>query len=534
MNRKNAMLGAASLVVLAGLSAVGVAIAQPAAADFVIQGGMIHDGSANMKPYVGDVAISGDKIVYVGPKAPMSGRRTINARGMIVSPGFMDTHTHPDTYLGSTDPQMRQLPPWILQGVSTLVVGVDGSGVPEIGNTFARMTQQGVGTNFVALVGFGAVRQRVIGMDDRDPTPAELASEKALVAKAMCEGAAGLSSGLFYVPQSFSKTPEVVELAKEASKRGGLYDTHTRDYANFTVGYVKSFNEALQIGREANIHVHLGHIKLIGPEVWGRSVEVIKMVNDARAAGQKVTADVYPYVANGSGLTSHILPNWAYDGGYPALIRRLNDPAALEKIKAGMEVNLKRMGGPGALMFRARGPQQPWTGKYLDAVAKEWKVTPVDAAIRIMRQTESAPMVGFVMSPVDVANFTKQTWMVTSSDGGDGHPRQWGTFPTKYQEHVVKSKVISLPFFIRSSTGATADLYGLTGRGYLRQGYFADVLVFNPKTYAPKNDFTNVNVPPVGVKDLFVNGKAAVDNGKMTAVLSGRPLPRTPTPGSCS
>ncbi len=170
-----------------------------------------------------------------------------------------------------------------------------------------------------------------------------------------------------------------------------------------------------------------------------------------------------------------------------------------------METNLKRTGGAHNFLFRGRN--QPWSGKYLDEVATEWKVTPVDAAVRILRQTDRTPLIGFVMSPVDLANFMKQSWTVTSSDGGQGHPREYGTFPLKYQDFVVKQHVISLPFFIRNSTGATADIFGLKGRGYLKSGYFADVVVFDPKRYAPKSDFVHFDVPAEGVVELFVNGK---------------------------
>ena len=197
---------------------------------------MIYDGSADMKPYVGDVAISGDKIVYVGPHATIPAARTIDAKGMIVAPGFIDVHTHPNHFLDSTDPQLREIPAGGVQGVSTIFIGVDGWRRPGIADEFAKFKQQGIGTNIATFVGFGAIRSRVIGQDDRAPTATELATEKELVAKGMCEGALGLSTGLFYVPQSFSKSDEVIALAKEAAKRGGFYDSHTRDYSNFTVG----------------------------------------------------------------------------------------------------------------------------------------------------------------------------------------------------------------------------------------------------------------------------------------------------------
>jgi N-acyl-D-aspartate/D-glutamate deacylase len=502
------------------------------AADVLIRGGTIYDGSENMTPYVGDVAITGDKITYVGPKAEVTAKRTVDATGMIVSPGFLDPHTHPQHFLDSADPKQRQAPAWLAQGVTTLFLGVDGGGEPDIDATFSKFKQQGIGVNVVSYVGFGAIRRRVIGEVARAPTAAELVQEKALVAKAMCEGAIGLSSGLFYVPQSYSKTDEVVELAKEAAKRGGVYDTHTRDYSDFTVGAINSYREALTIGKEAGIPVHLSHIKIIGPKVWGKSVEVIEMVDAARASGQEVTASQYPYTGNGTGITAMFVPNWAMDGGRPALLKRLDNPETLDRIKKEMAQNLERTGGPSKFMFRGRG--SPYSGKFLDVVAREWGTTPVDAALRILREGGSQSMIGFVMGEVDIANFMKQPWTFTDSDGGDGHPREYGTFPLKYRKYVVEEKVISLPFFIRNSTGAPADALGVKERGYLKPGYFADVLVFDPKTYAPKNDFVRYDVLAEGVKDLFINGIAAVADGKMTVALSGTPIKHIPTPGSCN
>jgi N-acyl-D-aspartate/D-glutamate deacylase len=214
------------------------------------------------------------------------------------------------------------------------------------------------------------------------------------------------------------------------------------------------------------------------------------------------------------------------------MIKRFNDPTQMPKIEAEMKDNLRRRNGPHSILFPDKG--QPWTGKYLDEVAKEWKVEPIDAVIRILRQTQHQSVVSFNMSQPDLDNFMKQPWVVTSSDGGPGHPREWATFPTKYVDYVKNRHVISMGFFIRHTTGLAADMFMLDHRGYLRNGYYADVLVFNPNTYAPKADYVHTDTPSTGVLDLLVNGKAAVDNGKLTDVLSGQPLPHTPTPGTCT
>lgn len=530
-------LRTAAAALLVSLTGASSGLAQGQQVDLLIKGGTVFDGSEGNKGYTGDVAISGDKIVYVGPHATLSARRTIDAKGMIVAPGFIDGHTHPGTSTGDrnftteSDPQWRQVKPWIAQGASTIVVGVDGGGDPEIANMVNRARSPGLGVNIVPFVGYAPIRKRVIGEDARAPTPAELATEKQLVAKAMCEGAWGFSTGLWYTPQFFSKTDELIELAKEAAKRGGLYDTHQRDEATYSIGLLNSVKEAITIGREAGMPLHIAHIKALGPTVWGQSAGIIKLVNEARAQGMQVTTDQYPYPANQTSLQAQIIPSWALDGGYPALIKRFNDPATMEKIRVETEANLKRSNGAHAILFTKYG--QPWTGKRLDEVAAEWKVTPFEAAVRILRQTDRQSIVIFSMSDQDINALMKQPWNSTGSDGGDGHPREYGTFPTKYQEYVVKKKVITLGQFIRSSTGLAADIYKLDKRGYLKNGYYADVVVFAPKKYVAKSDFVKWDQLAEGVPYLVVNGKLAIDSGKMTVALSGRPLLHTPTPGSC-
>jgi len=533
-----ALFLSSALCALLSSSAAG----QGQQADVLITGGTVYDGST-AKPFAGDVAITGDKIVYVGPKAPMGAKRTIDAKGMIVSPGLIDAHTHSDHFLNSPDPKQRAVPAWVTQGVSTVFIGVDGAGPPDLKAEFDRYRSQGVGTNVVSYVGFGAIRKQVIGDAARAPTPEELAKEEALTVQGMCEGAIGLSTGLFYAPQNFAKTDEVIALAKEAGARGGIYDTHQRDESTYSIGLMASSREVLQIGREGHIPVHFSHIKALGHDVWGKSSELIKLIDDARAAGQNVTANNYPWLASHTGLDAALIPRWASDGGAPAMLQRFDDPALMAKIKLEMAENLDRRGGAQTLLLTSgeadganvsKGPAPAWSGKYLSDLAKEWKMDPLDAAIRVLRETHGhASVVSFNISESDLENFMKQPWVVTSSDGGPGHPREYATFPTKYAVYVKQKHVIDTGFFIRHSSGLTADIFKLDRRGYLKPGYFADVLVFDPNGYVPKADYVHPAVLSEGVRELFVNGVAAVDDGKMTGSLSGRPLPHTPTPGSC-
>lgn len=523
------------LFALAALLA-GPAVAQGSQpVDVVIRGGTIYTGAATA-PFKGDVEIAGDRITYVGPTRQTRARQVVNANNRIVAPGFIDAHTHPDTYIRAADAKQHVNLPWLAQGVATIVTGVDGYGTPDVAADARKLTAGGVGTNIVPFVGFGAVRTRVLGRDDRAPDAAELAQEKALVAGAMCQGATGFSTGLFYAPQSYAKTDEVIAVAREAATRGGMYDTHQRDESNYTIGLIASTQEAIRIGREAGMPVHIAHLKALGVDVHGMAPQLIATIEAARRAGQEVTADQYPWLASGSSVDAALLPGWALDGGYAKMIARFDDPATLAKIKAAMAENLRRRGGPESILLTAQ--EQPWTGRTLGQMAAVWKLSPVDAAIRILRvpnKDRSDPagsaIASFNMADRDVDLIMKQPWVVTSSDGSDGHPRQWATFPKKYRTYVVERKVIGLADFIRRSTGATADMYRLRERGYLRPGYFADVVVFDPARYAPRADYVHPRVASAGVTALFVNGKLALRDSAATGAMPGRVLLRAKPKG---
>nr|WP_293698750.1 MULTISPECIES: amidohydrolase family protein [unclassified Sphingopyxis] len=527
------MVGAAAL-----LGAAGAAAQASEVVDVIIRGGTIYDGGEG-KPFAGDVAIRGDRIVHVGRSGSYSASRIIDAKGMIVAPGFIDPHTHADSFLRSPDPAVRINAAWLYQGVSTVMIGVDGNGTPDVAADSGKLAASGIGTNIVPFVGFGPVRQRVLGPDARAPTVAELDAMKALVAKGMCEGAVGLSAGLFYAPQSFATTGEVVAVAREAAIRGGLYDTHQRDESSYSIGLLGSVKEAIDIGKHAGMPVHFAHLKALGVDVHGQAGAVIAAIEAARAAGVEVTADQYPWLASGSNLDASLLPRWAVDGGGAALLKRLDDPTTLARIRAEMQDNLRRRGGASALLLIGQG--FPWTGQTLEQVAAEWKLDSRDAALRIIRQSVEAKIRGekgggtavasFNMAQADVDLLMQQPWMVTSSDGSDGHPRMFASFPEKYVRYVRERKVISLTTFIRQSTGRTADIYKLDRRGYLRSGYFADVVVFNPAAFAPRADYVRPRELSAGVQSLFVNGALALDNGRATGVSAGRALLRPRPPG---
>ncbi|UIJ47171.1 amidohydrolase family protein [Sphingomonas cannabina] len=518
---------------MARIAAAGVLLATmvgaapaPVEADLIIRGGTVFTGDA--APFTGDVAIAGDRIVEVGPHIKLAAKRTIDAKGMIVAPGFIDPHTHAKA-LASDDARERLVLPFLMQGVTTAFIGNDGGGSPDVAATLAWPKTKPVGINYATFVGFGAVRETVIGEARRAPTDTELQKMKDLVASAMCQGAIGFSTGLFYAPQSFSTTKEVVELAREAAVRGGIYDSHIRDESSYTVGLEAAVDEAITIGREAGMPVHISHIKALGVDVQGKAPVIIAKVEAARRAGQQVTANQYPWSASGTSLVASLVPLWAQDGGRPALLQRFDDASLKDRLLQDMAENLRKRGGADMLLI-TDGPEK---GHRLSQVAARMKLDPVAAAIAIIRMKDPA-VASFNQSEADIAAFMRQPWVMTGSDASTGHPRVYGSFARKYAKYVQQDHVITLRAFIERSSALTADTFGLKGRGHLRAGAFADVVVFDPKTYRERATYEQPEQFAEGVRTVVVNGRIAVDNGRPTGVAAGRALAHVPPKGSCS
>ena len=496
----------------------------PPDVDVLIRGGTVYPGDA--APFTGDVAVKGDRIVAVGPALTLTAARVIDARKLIVAPGFIDPHTHMGDQLASPDAATRLIPAFLLQGVTTAFVGNDGGGVPEVRALLASAQTTPVGINYAAYVGFGAVRERVIGAAARAPTPGELDRMKAIVAKAMCEGAMGLSTGLFYAPQSFAKTDEVVALAREAGARGGTYDSHLRDESSYTIGLAAAVDEALAIGRLAQLPVHISHIKALGVDVEGQAPAIVAKVAAARGAGQKVTADQYPWSASGTSLVASLVPGWAQDGGRAAMLARFDDPTQAARLHKDMAENLRRRGGAAQLLI-TEGPD---AGRTLDRLAKGGD--PLDAAIRVIRRADPA-VASFNQSERDIVAFMRQPWVMTGSDASGGHPRVFGSFARKYAVYVRGEQVLDTRAFVERSATLAADTFGLTDRGRLRAGAFADIVVFDPGTYKARATYAKPTLPAAGVRTVLVNGVVAVDRGRLTGRAAGRALPHVPTRGSC-
>jgi N-acyl-D-aspartate/D-glutamate deacylase len=499
--------------------------------DVLLKGGEVYDGTG-AKARRADVGIRGDRIVFVGDaaKAGVKAARTIDVSGLVVAPGFIDTHTHAGEDLAS--PEKKSNVNFLMQGVTTVVVGNDGGGTPNVAATLKKWEEQGIGTNGIQLVGFGAVRTQVLGRGDVQPTPEQLTQMRTLVRTAMEQGAYGLSTGLFYTPQNYSKTEEVIELAKVAAEMGGVYDSHLRDEDSYSIGVLGAIEEAIRIGREAKIHVNISHIKCLGPLVWGQSARAIEIIQKARKEGVSVTADQYPYTASGSNLVSSLLPSWAQAGRAPEVLARIKDPAQRTKIAAEMEENLKRRAGPDAILFRSK--QSPHLlGKTLAQVSKEHNKPPIETALELITESYEKggsgglAIVSFNMNDKDVERFMKQDFVMTGSDGSAGHPRMYGTYPRKLRIYVREKKVISMARFVQASSGQPAAAFRVPERGQIHEGYFADVVALDAKTITDKATYTEPEILAEGMKFVLVNGKLAVENGAYTGALAGRALRKT-------
>lgn len=490
-------------------------------ADILIRGGTLVDGTGAPGRRA-DVAITGDRITFIGDGARIAAARTIDAAGLTVAPGFIDPHTHSAGDLSSD--ARRSNVNYLMQGVTTVMNNNDGGGPVDIRAQLGAWTRNGIGTNAAVYIGQGSVRRAVMGSSDTPPTPAQLDSMKALVARGMDDGAIGISTGLFYAPGSFSSTEEVIALAKVAAAKGGRYDSHIRDESSYGAGLLASIAEVVRIAREARIPAHVSHIKALGVDVWGQSDSVIALMRRARREGLDVTASVYPYTASGSSVGASLFPRWAEAGGRDSVRARLADSATRARIIVEMQDNLRRRGGANSLLITG-GRDSTIRGKRLDDVARMWSVGALEAAIRIILNGD-ASVASFNMQDTDIVNFMRQDFISIDSDGSDGHPRKYGAFPRFFRVYVREKGVMPLAQAVRQASSASAKMLGIEDRGTVAVGQFADVIVFDPSALVDRATYEQPTILAAGMTLVLVNGQVAVDQGSYTGALAGRVLSR--------
>lgn len=502
----------------------------PAAArdtlDVLITGGQVYDGRTAAPAYV-DVGVRGDRIVFMGKARPsQAARQRVDATGMIVAPGFIDPHTHAYEGLPRLSAERRRNLSSLMQGVTTVVLGADGRGPLEVREVLAASEAAGLGTNTYALTGFGTVRSRVMGSSSAPANPAQIAEMRALITKAMQEGAFGVGSGLFYVPQTYATTDEVLQVVSAAKPFGGVYDTHQRDESSYSIGLFASTREAIRIGCESGLTTNIGHIKTLGVDMWGKADSVLAIMREARARGCVVVADQYPWTASGTGLSAALMPRWSQAGGRDSLAMRAADPALRAKILEEMRENLRRRGGDTTLLLIGGGGAggAPYVGKTLAQVATASGQGAVEAALDLVLRGIDMSVASFNMTEADIETFMRDPYVMTSSDGSDGHPRLFATYPRKIRRYVLDKPVVSMPRMIASATSQVADTYGLTDRGVLRTGAYADVIVFDPRMLREEATYTEPRKLATGMSWVFVNGVAAVKDGVATNAMAGKAI----------
>jgi len=484
----------------------------------LIKGAQVLDGLGN-EAILTDLAILEDKIGFIGDSeaAGIQAEKVIDASGYILSPGFVDVHTHSLGDLLSTSKNSNLN--YLMQGVTTVVTGNDGGGPLNIGETLAHFDQQGIGTNAVLLTGQGSLRKKVMGMSDAEPSPDQMKEMKKQLIQAMDEGAFGMSTGLYYTPGNFAKTEEVVELAKVVAERGGIYDSHIRDESSYSLGLEASVQEVIEIARQSGIRANISHIKALGVDVWGQSEQIVALIEKARQEGLQITADQYPYRASGTNLANALVSRWVFAEDFKA---NMNNPELLPRIREEMKDNLRRRGGADALLFTEAIKPELY-GKTLQEVADLRKEPVMTAAIDIIMNGGSG-VASFNMNPEDIARFMKQSWVMTSSDGSTGHPRKYGSFPKKIREYVLEKGVLSLEEMVLKSSSLPASTFQIPQRGVIQEGYYADLILFKPEEVRDEANFQEPEKLAKGMHYVIVNGKIVVEAGEYRGTLAGKAL----------
>ncbi len=525
--------------------------------DLVISNGHIIDGTGSPW-YAADIAIRDGHIAAIGHLDPATARQTIDAAGMVVAPGFIDM-------LGQSEKSILvnpHLPSKIYQGITTEITGEGGSAAPLTDairaadhadyehfkidpswNTFreffARLEKQGMGINLASYVGATQVRRAVIGDDDRAPTAAELDRMRALVRDAMHDGAVGVSTSLQYAPAPYATTEELIALAAEGARLGGIYATHMRSEGD---AIIPAIDEAIRIGREAHVPVEIWHLKASGRQNWGRMPVIVAHIDQARRSGVEIGANTYAYTAWFNSFSAFI-PPWAHDGGDAKLIERLKDPAMRSRIRKELQIpsaawdnEWDEISGPEAILLSVvQNPKLlPLQGKTIAEIAKLWNKDPIDTIFDLLIEDHAATEVAvFGMSEPDVRLALQQPWVSvcndsqgTATDGLLGqehpHPRAYGTFPRILRKYVREDGALSLPDAIRKFSALPASHLRLADRGVIKTGIWADIVVFDPDTITDVATFEKPNQLSAGMQYVLVNGVPVIEHGRMTNALPGK------------
>jgi len=517
---------------------------------------MIYDGSGGT-PYPGEVAIDADRIAYVGAPRGLKGRREIDAHGQAVAPGFIDMMGHSEESLLVDGRAVSGLK----QGV-TLDVFTElsmGPLTPEmaklakdrqgdlkyevtwrtLGEYMEHLQQRGIAPNVATFVGEGEVRVNVLGEKDVAPTAEQLAAMRGLVHQAMEQGALGVTTALIYAPMNYAKTPELIEMAKESARCGGMYTAHMRSEGDHIEDAVE---ETIDIARQSGAPAEIHHFKFIGRDNWGKRDKVIAMINAARASGVRITADMYTYTAGGTGVDAS-LPPWVHDGGPEAMVARLKDPAVRAKVIAAMRErhpkdweNLGQQAGPdGMLILSVKHTElKPLIGKTVAEVAKARHVSPEDAIIDLVIEDDASAGAAYTIITEDnIPRQFVQPWVSSGSDAESSapegvfllsstHPRAYGNFARIFAKYVREEHALSVQEAVRKITSLPADVLSLTDRGRLRAGAFADIVIFDPNTIQDHSTYAKPMQYATGVTDVFINGQLALKDGEPTGASTGR------------
>jgi N-acyl-D-amino-acid deacylase len=524
--------------------------------DYLFRRATLVDGSGG-QPVRVDVAVAGERIAEVGPELPGKAESIIDAVDLVLSPGFIDIHSHTDATIFKNPSADSKL----LQGVTLEVTGNCGLGcfpltesrryllqdflkmhefgLPEEGldwkdmQTFAdKLDGLGLGLNLAPLVAHGALRIAAMGSDDRPPEPTEMAEMKALLKEMLSQGAWGFSTGLIYPPGSFAVTEELIELSRVLAPYDALYASHIRGEG---ATLMKAIEEAIRIGRQAGVKVEVSHLKALGQANWGRGREALDKLEQARREGVDIAADQYPYEASQTAL-SVLVPAWAHIGGVAEMRKRLFDAQLAQRLKSDIKTAIVERSGPARIMISGAdsGRNSAFSGKTLLDIAELWKLAPEDAVIRLLQEDASVSAVYFSLSDDDVTAILQSDQVAIGSDGRaltassnsavTTHPRSYGTFPHVLGHFVREKGLLSLATAIYKMTALPASRLGLADRGLVRPGYAADLVLFDPSVIAARATFESPHQYPKGISLVMVNGKVAARNGTPTAERAGRVL----------